>query len=440
MDALAAQLNRIIKDGNPCIFEMLSQTGKKIFFPQGILRQSAEANCKATALNATIGIAKEGGDTMHFDSVMNAVRGILPRDALTYASSFGIPELRKMWFDSHRIKNPSLIGKTTSLPIVASGITHAISVFATMWLDAGDTLILPEMIWGNYRLIFDTVHRADLKYYPMFTSDGGFNLKAFEATIRSEARQRDKIVVLLNFPHNPTGYTVTQTEADEIVAVLSDIASQGTNVIAVTDDAYFGLFYEADTLKESIFSKFCDKHPRLLAIKLDGATKENYVWGLRVGFITYNGMIEGDKAAFYEALEEKTAGCIRGTISNASHLGQSIVFKSMQDEKYPAEKKEKFKILKERALKVKEVLADPRYDSAWEVYPFNSGYFMCLKLLDGVNAEHLRKYLLDTYGVGVIAMGEHDLRVAFSCIEIEDIPKLFNIIFQGIHELIQARQ
>ncbi len=437
MDALAEELNRIIRDGNPHILEMLSQTGKQLFFPQGILRQSAEANRKARTLNATIGIAKERGSTMHLDSVMNAVRGILPREALAYASSFGIPELRKLWLDSHRVKNPSLVGKATSLPIVVSGITHAISMFTTLWVNPGDVVILPEMIWGNYRMIFSTINGATLKQYPMFAPEGGFNLQSFEKTVRSEAEQRDKIVVILNFPHNPTGYTVTQTEADRIVEILSDVAAGGTNVIAVADDAYFGLFYEEDTLKESIFSRLCDKHPRLLAVKLDGATKENYVWGLRVGFITYNCSVESDPQAVYDALEKKTAGCIRGSISNASHLGQSIVLKSMQDEKYPFEKKEKFKVLKQRALKVKEVLADAKYAAAWKVYPFNSGYFMCLQLLDGINAETLRKHLLDKYGVGVIAMGENNLRVAFSCIEVEDIPRLFDIILQGINDLIK---
>jgi aspartate/methionine/tyrosine aminotransferase len=438
MNVLAEELNRIIKEGNPYLWEMLSQTGKKLFFPQGILRQSAEASRKARTLDATIGIAKERGSTMHLDSVMNAVRGILPRESLTYASSFGIPELRKLWLKSHRVKNPSLVGKTTSLPIVASGITHAISVFATLWIDPQDVVILPEMIWGNYGMIFNTLNDAVLKQYSMFTSDGGFNLQAFENTIRSEAEQRDKIIVLLNFPHNPTGYTVTHREADAIAEILNDVAAGGTNVVAVADDAYFGLFYEEDTLKESIFSRLCEKHPRLLAIKLDGATKENYVWGLRVGFITYNAVIEGDTKICYDALEKKTAGCIRGSISNASHLGQSIVLKSMQDEKYPFEKKEKFKILKQRALKVKEILKNPKYHEAWEVYPFNSGYFMCLKLCDEIQAETLRKHLLEQYGVGVIAMGEKNLRVAFSCIEVEDIPRLFDIIFQGINDIKQT--
>jgi aspartate/methionine/tyrosine aminotransferase len=187
-------------------------------------------------------------------------------------------------------------------------------------------------------------------------------------------------------------------------------------------------------MKESLFASLCAAHPRLLSIKLDGATKENYVWGLRVGFITYGCAIEGDSASVYDALERKTAGSVRGSISNASHLGQTIVLKSMQSEHYEQEREEKFKVLKKRAQRVKKVLKDPKYKAAWDVYPFNSGYFMCIRL-KSVDSEKLRRHLLEAYGVGLISMGEKDLRIAFSCLEESDISELFDIVLQGVEDL-----
>jgi aspartate/methionine/tyrosine aminotransferase len=133
-------------------------------------------------------------------------------------------------------------------------------------------------------------------------------------------------------------------------------------------------------------------------------------------------------------LERKTAGCIRGTVSNASHLSQTILLKSMQNETNVAEKRAKFEILMDRAQRVKAISTDPKYADAWEVYPFNSGYFMCIRLKT-VNAEALRIHLLDRYGVGLIALGESNLRVAFSCMEADDVEKLFDTVYQGIQEL-----
>ncbi|GAB6096618.1 aminotransferase class I/II-fold pyridoxal phosphate-dependent enzyme [Desulfatiferula olefinivorans] len=436
MNELAKQLNDDILAGNPKTFEMLSSVGQNLFFPKGILSQSAEAKQKAHKLNATIGIAKEEGKIMFLPSVMDAIDmgSIPPEESLTYAPSFGIPALRQAWKDAQYEKNPSLAGKTTSLPVVTCGITHAISVVADVWANPGDVVILPDMMWGNYNMILSVRNGVVISKYKLFSDQGGYNLEAFEAKVREEASKRDKIIVLLNFPQNPTGYTATHDEGRKIADILTRVAEGGTKVIAVTDDAYFGLFFEDDAMKESIFTQLCDRHENLLAVKLDGATKENYVWGLRVGFITYGTKIAGNPVPVYEALEKKTAGCVRGNISNCSHLGQTIVLKSMKDPRYQAEKEEKFNTLKARANRVKEVLKNPKYKDAWDVYPFNSGYFMCIRLKN-VDAETLRVHLLDNYGVGLIALGERDLRVAFSCLDLDDVEVLFDTVLQGVKDL-----
>jgi len=416
MDPLAQELNDVIKKANIHIYEMLSEVGKNLYFPKGILSQSAEAKEKAHLFNATIGMATENHRTMYLPSVMAMIRELEPEETLTYAPSFGNLSLRKVWKDALFEKNPSLAEKEISLPIVTNAITHGLSVVSDMWVDPGDVIILPDKLWGNYNLIFSVRRGSHIVKFPMFDGEGGFNLKGFEECLRSEAEKRDKIIVILNFPNNPTGYTVSPSEGDRIANLLTDLARSGTNVLAVSDDAYFGLFYEDDILTESIFSRIAGRDPRLVAVKLDGATKENYVWGLRVGFVTYGACLDADYGAAYEALERKTAGAVRGSISNVSHLSQSIILKSLQAGTYRAEKEEKFQILKGRALEVKRVLANPDYEQAWEAYAFNSGYFMCLRLKT-VEAEPLRVQLLNSHGVGLISLGEHDLRVAFSCVE-----------------------
>ena len=434
MNPIARELNAIVKSGNPDVYDMLSSVGKNLFFPKGILSQSAEAKEKAHRFNATIGMATEKGDTMFLPSIMAMLRDISPREALTYAPSFGILPLREAWKEEIYRKNPSLAGRDISLPVTCNAITHCLSVVSDMWVDPGDVIILPDKMWGNYNLIFGVRKGAVIKNYTFFDSNGGFNMKAFKTCVETEAEQRKKIIVLLNFPNNPTGYTISSDEADGIADILEGIAQNGTHVVAFTDDAYFGLFYEETALKESIFTRLTNRHPNLLAVKLDGATKENFVWGLRVGFVTYGCSVRGESRPFYDALEKKTAGAVRGSISNASHLSQELVLKSLQSKDYLAEKEEKFEIMKARAQEVKRVLTDPKYSEAWDAYPFNSGYFMCLKLKT-VDAEPLRVHLLDQYGIGLIALGKTDLRVAFSCLEKEDTQELFDTVLRAVEDL-----
>jgi len=433
MNPIAKELNEIIQDANPNIYDMLSEKGKNLYFPKGILSQGAEAKEKASKYNATIGIATEGGVPMHLPSIMSYIN-LPPNQSLNYAPSFGKPELRETWRQLMLTKNPSLAGKEISLPIVTNAITHGLSVTAEMWIEENDVIILPDKIWGNYNLVFTVLHGAKISQYPLFSSQGGFNLSAFEGALEKEAQERKKIAVILNFPNNPTGYTPTVAEAKRIAEIIMNIAEKDNNVVVILDDAYFGLFYDDNVMKESLFALLAGVHPRIMAIKLDAATKEIYVWGLRVGFITYGTFLKGSPEDAYEALEKKTAGAVRGTISNSPHLSQSIVLGSLNSDNYKIEKEEKFRIMSNRATRVKEVLASNKYSEAWDVYPFNSGYFMCMGLKT-VDAEELRLHLLDRYGVGVISLGKTDIRVAFSCVEEENIAELFDIIFQGIKDL-----
>ncbi len=433
MNPIAQELNDLIKGSNPYIFEMLSDMGKALFFPKGILTQSAEAKQKADKINATIGIAKEGGHVLSLSSITRYIQGIDPDEYLPYAPSYGIPELRKKWKTELFKKNPSLDGQKISLPVVTCGITHGISILSDMWVDKNDVIILPDMFWGNYSLTFCVRNGARIVHYSAYDDKlTRFNVESFEKTVREQAKQKNKIVTILNFPHNPTGYSLSRSEAKQIADILIDVAQKGTNVVVGCDDAYFGLFFEDETNKESIFSMLAGADKRIVAIKIDGATKEDYVWGFRIGFVTYG--IDCDNPLVFDALEKKTAGCIRGNISNASHLSQTILLKSMADANYEIYKKDKFELLKKRAQKMKEVLKNPKYRDAFDVYPFNSGYFMCIRLKD-VNAEQLRVHLLEHYGTGLISMGEKNIRVAFSCLELDDVELLFDIVLSGINDL-----
>ena len=435
MNTITEKLNGTIESANPHVFEMLSDMGKRLFFPKGILSQSAEAKQKAHRINATIGIAKESGSVMGLESITSQINGLGPDEYLPYAPSFGKPELRDKWQKEIRRKNPSLAGKEISLPVVTCGVTHSISTFADVWIDPGDVVLLPDMMWGNYNMTLNIRKGADIRQYQTFNSQlSACDLDSLEKAVRRFSDSCKKIVLIFNFPHNPSGYAITEQEADRIIDILTQAADNGTNILAACDDAYFGLFYGDEVMKESLFAKLCGIHERIVAVKLDGATKEDFVWGLRTGFITYAISGGPDVHAAYEALEKKTAGAIRGSISNASHLSQALLLQSMNSDAYSKEKDAKFRLLKNRALKVKSVLQQPRFQDAWDVYPFNSGYFMCIRLKN-TDAEELRVHLLENYGTGLISVGSQNLRIAFSCLEEDEIEPLFDIILSGIRDL-----
>jgi len=434
VNPLAVELNNVIQNNSEHIFDMLSEFGKRIYFPKGILSQGAEAKKQAHKTNATVGIAVERGEPMNLPSIRKFINDIPPKDSFTYAPSAGKPELREAWLGKILDDNPSLRDKALSNPILTNGLTHGLSLIADLFVNPGDTVILPDKIWGNYRLLYSVRYGANIETYPFYNDDGGFDTAEFRSALTENAANGGKLIVLLNFPNNPTGYTVSAGEAKEIAEAIRDAADSGCNVVAVCDDAYFGLFYEDETLKESISGYLAGIHPRVLTVKIDGATKEEYVWGFRVGFLTFCLARSNGNAETFRSLERKTMGAIRSSISSCPHLSQTLVLKALKSPRLAQEKEQKAKVMAGRALKVKEVLKNDKYRDAWDVYPFNSGYFMCLRL-KSVDSEDLRKHLLSKYGVGVIALGGSDLRIAFSCVEEEDIQELFDIIHAGVMDL-----
>ena len=433
---LAAELNEAIERENPYIHAMMSEFGKRIYFPRGILAQSAEAKEKANRFDATIGIAYEGGKPMFLPSVMEYFKGISPAEALTYAPATGRPDLRKKWREDLLAKNPGLAGKSFSTPIVTSGVTHALGLVGDLFVDRGDVVLLPDKFWENYELLFGARLQAQLAIYPFFSAAGGFNIEGLRQALITRAGSW-KTVLILNFPNNPTGYSITNEEADAITDVLREAADNGCNLVVVSDDAYFGLFYEENVLQESLFARLAGLHERILAIKVDGPTKEQFVWGFRTGMLTFSAKAELSDEALYSALEKKTAGAIRSAISNCSHPAQSILAKALSSETVAAEKKEKRAILEARAKKAHEVLESPEYADLWQPYHFNAGYFMCLRLKK-LDAEAFRKHLLEKYGIGVIADGERDIRVAFSAVDVENIPELYNTLAAAAREMMEA--
>ncbi|MEA1986637.1 MAG: aminotransferase class I/II-fold pyridoxal phosphate-dependent enzyme, partial [Candidatus Marinimicrobia bacterium] len=390
MNKNAEELNKIIKSENEAIYSMLNKKGKEIFFPKkGILAQSAEA--KGKEINATIGMALNDDNSPMSLDIISEKLNIKKTDAFPYAPSYGKPELRKKWKEMIIQKNPSLSSEI-SLPVITNGITHGLSIFGYLFLD--DEIIIPEPYWGNYNLIFINGHEAKIKKFPLFSD--GFNIAELEESLNSAG---DKKVLLLNFPNNPTGYTPTEKEAEAIIEVIKKSAENGKKIVIGIDDAYFGLVYETGIYKESLFSQLTNIHENVLAVKLDGITKEDYAWGFRVGFITY-GIKNGNKK-LYNSLSDKTAGAIRGNISNASNLSQSLIFDAFNNSNYENEKKKNYKILEKRYKLVKDTLK--QYDNKYfEPLPFNSGYFMCIKL-KGIDTEKVRQKLLDKYNTGLIA-------------------------------------
>lgn len=428
MNPQAEELNRIIREKNPVVFDLLSERGKNIFFPKkGILGQTADA--KGTRINATIGAAiEDNGSPMRLDSIAGNVL-LDPALVFPYAPSFGRPDIRARWKSMIYEKNPRLGNQVISLPVVTNALTHGASMAGYMFVDPGDQVLISDLYWGNYNLILANAYGAELKKYN-FLKEDRLDLDAFKAAL--DAGGIGKKIVVLNFPNNPTGYSPAVDEAKAIAEIIRESAEKGNKIVVFADDAYFGLVYEEGIEPQSLFTYLANLHEHVLVVKIDGPTKEDYVWGFRVGFITY--AVRGGDAEMYAALESKTAGAVRGNISNAPNISQSLLLKAFEDPQYHQQKEAKYLVMKERYLAVKEALKNEKYDEVFKALPYNSGYFMCVQLAEGIDGEQLRRLLIEKYSIGIINLN-NVIRIAFAAVAAKDMPALFEGLFQACKEL-----
>ena len=422
MNKLAKKLNDDL--GSAASF--LSAAGKRMYFPYGgILGQGAEA--RSCAINATIGMAfEEDGTPLVMDCFKNNLA--LDKKAFLYAGSFGVPKLREIWTEMEFVKNPSLKGRKFSNPVVTNALTHGLRITAELFADSKDELVVPDLYWDNYELIFRDAVGCKIRTFNTFRKDS-FDAEAMKKALLAPG---EKKILILNFPNNPTGYTATLEDAKRIVAAVKAVAKKGKKIVVVLDDAYFGLVYEKGIHEESLFAEFCDLDSNVLAVKLDGTTKEDYVWGLRVGFITF--AFKGADEKQLAALEAKAAGNVRSCVSNITSLGQHMAVAAYSDKLYARQKRQKYTVLKSRYLEIRKVLkAHPEYAANFTPMPFNSGYFMCVKPV-GVDAEKVRKHLIEKYSIGTIVLSGL-IRIAFSTIAKDKLAALFAAVDSAIADL-----
>jgi aspartate/methionine/tyrosine aminotransferase len=278
--------------------------------------------------------------------------------------------------------------------------------------------------WDNYELIFQERRGGNLVEIPFFGTDEGLDMNAISAAVKLMAKS-GAVRIILNFPNNPAGYAPTHDEVDALVSLINEVADGGADVLVLCDDAYFGLFYEDTVHRESLFARLSSLHERVLAIKIDGPTKEDYVWGFRVGFVTFGS--RGLKAEHHDALVKKYMGAIRSSVSCSNTVAQHLLVRSVADERTASERKTFFTMLQNRYKVARRFVDEHPCPPELKALPFNSGYFMSFRCI-GIKADDLRRKLLEQHGIGTIAFGDDYLRVAFASLD--------DALIQGVYQTI----
>lgn len=408
---LASRSNAIIDEQLAAAGAALSRLGRRAFFPSDIPAQSAEA--RGCAINATIGEVTDGrGQPLALPVITEHFSGVDLAEMMLYAPQGGQALLRQRWQD--RLKGRRDV--PMSLPLVTSGITHALFLAADLFVDEDTDVLLPDPCWGNYKQVFGVRKGGRLRGYPA-TNGGGLDLDGIARALDSV---RGRGVILINFPSNPTGYSPTVAEGEALVALLR---AQPGPLVVLFDDAYQDMSWEQGLIARSLFYDLAGRDPdRLIAVKLDGATKELFYFGARVGFITFGADGPGG-----DALAEKARGLMRSSVSSGVATTQTLVSLALASPQLEPQRRAVLDELRQRYRVLERAVAE----EGLRTWPFNSGFFALVPVSG--DAELLRRRLLREAGVGVVSFAEaRALRLSYGSTRAEDIPALVRAVKERI--------
>lgn len=377
-----------------------------------LAKQDIEKNGKENVVDATIGsLYDESGKIVAYDSVFNHYDAIPHAAKAKYAESFkGNATYRK------EVYNWVTQNKDIKLAhdiIATPGGTGAVALSITTFLDKGQTVLLPEIAWGSYKLMASE-NGIQVDYYKNFNGDH-FNLESVSEKIASLQEKQDKVVMILNDPcHNPTGYSLTHGEWDKLVEILNE-ASKKTPVILINDIAYIDYSNALDNSRDYMecFNNISDNVMITVAFS---CSKTLTSYGMRCGALILFAQNETDVNDTMTVME-KYARATWSNINNSAMDNFVYVVTDNRDN-FLKEKETYIDIMKERS----DIFLKEAKDCGLDIYPYKEGFFVTLKIEDQKLAEKVHSAFMDHHIYTVLV--NKGIRVAVCSVSVPKVKGL----------------
>ncbi len=205
-------------------------------------------------------------------SIREACIFSLEKGYTSYTSNWGLLELREMLSDK-MYNEDSVYYEPEGEILITTGVSEASDLALRAILNPGDEVIIHEPSYVSYKPC--TVFAGGVPVCVATEVENEFKLQAEE--IEEKITEHTKAVVL-NYPNNPTGATLSRKDLEEIADVVNE-----HDLLVISDEVYGKLTYEG---KHTCFSSLNGMRDR--TILLNGFSKAYAMTGWRLGYAAGN--------------------------------------------------------------------------------------------------------------------------------------------------------
>ncbi|MGG3565004.1 aminotransferase A, partial [Neobacillus rhizosphaerae] len=200
------------------------------------------------------------------EHVKNAGIAAIENDFTSYTHNAGTIELRKAACEFVE-KKYDLKYKADSEIIVTVGASEAIDIAFRTILEEGTEVILPGPIYPGYEPIIRMMGAVPI-HVDLRENQFRFTLETIKPYITEKTR-----CIVLPYPSNPTGVSLSEAEVKDIANFLKD-----KDIFVLADEIYSELTYDQ---KHTSIARFLKEK----TIVINGLSKSHSMTGWRIGFL-----------------------------------------------------------------------------------------------------------------------------------------------------------
>jgi aminotransferase len=192
----------------------------------------------------------------------------LERGKTSYTSNLGLLSLREA-LAAHLEEKFGLRYDPKTQILIAVGVSEALDLALRALINPGDEVIYHEPCYVSYSPSIALAHGVPVPV--SCRAEDGFAVRA--EAIRRALSPRSKVLVL-NFPTNPTGGTLSRAELEAIAQVV-----QEANLLVITDEIYSELTFEGQHISIASLPGMIER-----TVFLHGFSKAYAMTGFRIGY------------------------------------------------------------------------------------------------------------------------------------------------------------